>query len=37
MDKNKLQQYSSALNKQLWNLLSQFEKNKEWADLGNWL
>jgi len=37
MDKNKVQLQSSALNKQLWHLLSIFEKNKEWADLSSWL
>lgn len=37
MDKSKQSQCAAALNKQLDYLLSVFDKNKEWADIGNWL
>lgn len=37
MDKQKLTQVTSQLNKQLDYLLNIFDRNKEWADIGNWL
>jgi len=37
MEKNKLFLHTSTLNKTMHHLLNIFEKNKEWADISNWL
>lgn len=37
MDQNKILHNTSSLNKNIVYLLTVFEKNKEWADISQWL